>query len=159
MWPVATTTVVTRSFSGCRQNIPMHFKTCLLFTPHTRLLQNCTIGSNLIYGLSDCYGNTKVMKSAVVDLYWSMWNKLLTKRQLAKTTTMFSTIHSSSAWSATCVYADKVALLEFARRTPLLQQSINISCPPGPQQQTCSSGFAAVGPYWDRQTDGHRTVS
>jgi len=57
------------------------------------------------------------------------------------------------------IHADKVALLEFARRTPLLQQSINISCPPGPQQQTCSSGFAAVGPYWDRQTDGHRTVS
>jgi len=24
----------------------------------------------------------------------------------------------------------------------------------GPQQQTYSSGFAAVGPCWDRQTDG-----
>jgi len=35
---------------------------------------------------------------------------------------------------------------------PLLQQSIDISCPPGPQQQTCSSGFAAVGPCWDRRT-------
>jgi len=34
----------------------------------------------------------------------------------------------------------------FARRTPPLQQSIDISCPPGPQQQTCSSGFAAVDP-------------
>ena len=38
-------------------------------------------------------------------------------------------------------------------RPPLLQRSIDVSCPPGPQQQTCSSGFAAVGPCWDRQTD------
>jgi len=30
-----------------------------------------------------------------------------------------------------------------------MQQSINISCLPGAQQQTCTSGFAAVG-----QTDG-----
>jgi len=37
---------------------------------------------------------------------------------------------------------------------PLLQQSIDISCLPNPQQQTCSSGFAAVGPCWDRQTKG-----
>jgi len=42
-------------------------------------------------------------------------------------------------------YADNVALPSFARRTPLLQQSIDISCPPGPQQQTCSSGFAFIG--------------
>jgi len=28
--------------------------------------------------------------------------------------------------------------------TTLLQQSIDISCPSGPQQQTCSCGFAAV---------------
>jgi len=39
-------------------------------------------------------------------------------------------------------------------RMSLLQQSINI-CLPGPQQQTCSSGFATVGPC----SDGHRTVS
>ena len=31
---------------------------------------------------------------------------------------------------------------------------IDVSFPPGPQQQTCSSGFAAVGPCWGRQTDG-----
>ena len=31
-------------------------------------------------------------------------------------------------------------------RPPLLQQSIDIFCPPGPQQQTCSSGFASVDP-------------
>ena len=50
-----------------------------------------------------------------------------------------------------------MALPEFARRfcsAPAVQQSIGISCLPGPQQQTCSSGFAAVGPWWDRQTDG-----
>ena len=44
-----------------------------------------------------------------------------------------------------------------------MQQSIDISCPPGPQQQTCSSGFAPVGPCWNRQTDiqtdGHRTIT
>ena len=33
------------------------------------------------------------------------------------------------------------------------QKSIDISCRPDPQQQTCSSGFAAVGPCWDRQSD------
>jgi len=46
-----------------------------------------------------------------------------------------------------------VALPAFARRTPLLQQSIDISCLPFPQQQTCSSVFAAVDPCWDRRTD------
>ena len=35
-------------------------------------------------------------------------------------------------------HADNVALPAFARRTPAVQQSIDISCPPGPQQQTCS---------------------
>jgi len=29
--------------------------------------------------------------------------------------------------------------------------------PAGPQQQTCSSGFAGVDPYWDRRTDRQRT--
>ena len=55
-------------------------------------------------------------------------------------------------------YADNVALPAFASRPPLLQQSIEISCPPGLQQQTCSSVFVAVGPCWDRQTDRHRNV-
>ena len=54
-------------------------------------------------------------------------------------------------------YADNVALPAFARRTQLLlrtgQQSIDITCAPRQQQQT-RSGFAAVGPFWDRQTDG-----
>ena len=35
-----------------------------------------------------------------------------------------------------------------------MQQAIDVSCPLGPQQQTCSSGFAGVDPYWDRRTDG-----
>ena len=42
------------------------------------------------------------------------------------------------------------------------QQPIDISCVPRPQQQTCSSGYAAVGPCWNRQTDrqmdGHCTL-
>ena len=33
-------------------------------------------------------------------------------------------------------------------------QSMDISCRPDPQQQTCSSGFAAVCPCWDRRTQG-----
>jgi len=45
---------------------------------------------------------------------------------------------------------------------PLLQRSIDISCPPGPQQQTCSSGFAAAAAGLLlcalAGTDGHRTV-
>ena len=35
----------------------------------------------------------------------------------------------------------------------LLQQSIDISCVPGLQQEICCSRFAAVGPCCDRQTD------
>jgi len=42
-------------------------------------------------------------------------------------------------------YADDASLPAFTRRTPLLRQSIDISCPPDPHQQTSSSGFAAVG--------------
>jgi len=55
-----------------------------------------------------------------------------------------------------------VALPTFASHTLLLQQSIDISCQRGAQQQTCSSRFAAMGQIetcGDRQTDGHRTVS
>jgi len=39
-----------------------------------------------------------------------------------------------------------VALPAFGRRTLAVQQLTDISCLLGPQQQTCSSGFAAVGP-------------
>jgi len=48
------------------------------------------------------------------------------------------------------------------RHTPLLQQSIDISCPPGPRQQTGSSRAAGLllcaRAETDRQTDGHRAV-
>ena len=39
--------------------------------------------------------------------------------------------------------------------TPAMQQSIDTSCPPGPQQQTCSSGFVVVVvvPCWDRHKE------
>jgi len=43
------------------------------------------------------------------------------------------------------LYADNVALPAFARRCCSNQSIFNISCLPGPQQYTCSSGFAAVG--------------
>jgi len=49
-------------------------------------------------------------------------------------------------------YADNVALPAFARRC------CSNLMPAGPQQQTCSSAFAAAGPCWDRQTGGHGTV-
>jgi len=41
------------------------------------------------------------------------------------------------------------------------QQSIDISCPPDPQQQTSGIGFAAVGCCWDRLIDTvfHRPFS
>ena len=57
------------------------------------------------------------------------------------------------------LYADNVTLPAFACRccwAPAVQQSIDISCPTGQQQQAYSSGFAVVmGPHWARQTDGH----
>jgi len=65
------------------------------------------------------------------------------------------------------VYLNTLTKWRGLHRPLLLQQSIDISCWPGPQQQTCSSGFVAVRPWWDRQTerrtnqwmDGHLTVS
>jgi len=62
--------------------------------------------------------------------------------------------------------ADNVTLLAFAaercaaaalggRYTTL---SIDISCLPGPQQQTRRSGMHPSVDRWDRQTDGLRTV-
>ena len=41
----------------------------------------------------------------------------------------------------TTAYTDNVAIPALARRC--CSKSIDISCQPGPQQQTCSSGFAA----------------
>ena len=53
-----------------------------------------------------------------------------------------------------CVcFSDNAASVRI--RPPLLQQSIDISCPPGPQQQTCSSGVPR--PDWtDERADRHR---
>jgi len=59
---------------------------------------------------------------------------------------------TSSLCSAT-TYSDKVALPALAHRMLAMQRSIKISCLPGPQQQKCSSGFAAVGPSWYKETD------
>jgi len=43
---------------------------------------------------------------------------------------------------------------------PAVQQSIDISCPPSPPQQTrCTLLQPAVVNSWDRQMDGHRTVT
>jgi len=51
-------------------------------------------------------------------------------------------------------YADKVSLPASAGCCcRALHGRAAISCRPGPQQQTCSNGFAAVGPCWDRQAD------
>ena len=44
-------------------------------------------------------------------------------------------------------HADNVVLPAFVRRTPLLQQSIDISCLLGPQQQTCSSRRTDTVPF------------
>jgi len=62
-----------------------------------------------------------------------------------------SQLRKISLCSAT-TYADNVALPAFARRCCCgVQQSTDISCRLGPQQQTCSSGYAAVSPRWDRR--------
>ena len=50
-------------------------------------------------------------------------------------------------------YAQNVALPAFVRCMPAVQQSIDISYPPSPQQQTCSSGVWRPDGT-DRQTDG-----
>jgi len=50
-----------------------------------------------------------------------------------------------------------MVLPAFARGTLLLQQSINTSYPPGPQQPSLRHA-AAVG-KWDIQADGHHTIS
>ena len=58
-------------------------------------------------------------------------------------------LHVPVAEEQICVqlptYADNVAL-------PAAQQPIDISCSRGPQQQTYSSGFAAVGSCWETDT-------
>ena len=36
--------------------------------------------------------------------------------------------------------------------------AIDISCPLGPQQQTCRGGFCCCGPCWDRRTDTYRYI-
>jgi len=48
-------------------------------------------------------------------------------------------------------HTDNVALPAYARHMRLLLSA-------GRAAMDCSSGFAAVGSWWDRQTDGHRTV-
>ena len=67
----------------------------------------------------------------------------------------------TSLRSAYCIYADNVALPAFTRCMMLLlgaghaATDSRICCPLGSQQQTCNSGFAAVGPAaTDRQMDG-----
>ena len=51
-----------------------------------------------------------------------------------------------------------MALPAFVRHTPLLVSAgHDISCPPGPQQQTCNSEYC--GQCWDGRTDGNRTIS
>ena len=51
-----------------------------------------------------------------------------------------------------------MALPAFAAAAPAVQQSIDISCPPGPQQQTRRRLLQRENGT-DRQTGGHRTVT
>jgi len=65
--------------------------------------------------------------------------------------------YKSSVLCSVTTYADNVVLPD----SPTATAAINISYWPGPQQQTCSGGFAAVYPCRERQrrtdsqTDGH----
>jgi len=52
------------------------------------------------------------------------------------------------------MFANNLALHIYTHCMSAMHQSISISCLLGPQQQTCSSGFAAVGPCCNRRTDG-----
>ena len=65
---------------------------------------------------------------------------------------VFSFLRTLTTWH----YPLSPAAAPHAALLCALQQSIDISCLPGPLRQTCSSGYAAVGPWWDRQT-GRRT--
>ena len=89
---------------------------------------------------------SKVNGDAMYTTSWfeRLYISLTTQQHAAKLT---------RTCSAT-TYANNVALPAFTHCMPAVQQSINIYCLPGPQQQTCSSGFAAVVPCWDRQING-----
>jgi len=52
-------------------------------------------------------------------------------------------------------YADNVALPAFARRTRCRSTRSTSRARWAHSSKTCSSGFAAVRPRWDRQMDGH----
>jgi len=45
-----------------------------------------------------------------------------------------------------------------AAAAPVVQQSIDIAYPPGPQQQTRGTLLQRRANEWDRQTDGHRAA-
>jgi len=64
----------------------------------------------------------------------------------AQTKSEFSLLRTLTAWHCPHSPATRRCYWLLA-----VQQPIDISCPPGLQQQTCSSGFAAVGT--DRRTD------
>jgi len=64
---------------------------------------------------------------------------------------VFSYLHMLTTWHCPQSSHSHAAA---AKHWQCSNQSV-YTCAPGPQQQTCSSGFAAVGPCWDRdgQTD------
>ena len=57
---------------------------------------------------------------------------------------MFSFLRTLTTWH--CPHSHAVA-------TERGRAAIDISCPLGPQQQTCRGGFCCCGPCWDRRTD------
>ena len=69
-----------------------------------------------------------------------------TYKSVCNKTNKYATLCTAST------YAENVALPAFVRCMPAVQQSIDISYPPSPQQQTCSSGVRRPDGT-DRQTD------
>jgi len=70
---------------------------------------------------------------------------------------VFSFLRALTTWHCPHLLL-RAVLRSRAAATPAVQQSIDISYPPGPQQQTRRTLLQRANGT-DRQTDGHRTVS
>ena len=92
------------------------------------------------------------------QLNYKLMSCVRTLLRISQTVLLFDTSILTSLCSASYVRWQRST----ARRCcspPAVQQSIDISCPPYAEQQTCSSGFAAVDPCRDRQTEVQRDVT
>jgi len=120
---------------------------CRTDREHSILILWSQLDNQLVTVLKECHKQEKSVGGVLVSLLGPLsqtWTHHSNAAKLLKKTCQaFSYLRMLTMWH--CPHLPAAAA-----------QCIDISCP---QQQTCSSGFAAVGPCWDRQTDGHCTVS